>query len=118
VYLQKITKHNEPFMPALTKASIYISVHYRNGIHVSSRYMDSVQPQIRSFLNEADPCLAYSQCGTSMSCKTWRDTDVTVGSLWISVWGTWPSEAFPHGRPGSPTSNHLYEGASVCAMKI
>jgi hypothetical protein len=25
-------------------------------------------------------------------------------------WGIWPSEAFFHGRPGSPTSNHLYHG--------
>jgi hypothetical protein len=33
VYLQKIIEHNEPFMPALTKASTYIIVHYRNGIH-------------------------------------------------------------------------------------
>jgi hypothetical protein len=31
VYLQKITEHNEPFMPALMKASTYITVHYRNG---------------------------------------------------------------------------------------
>jgi hypothetical protein len=31
VYLQKITEHIEPFMPALTKASTYIIVHYRNG---------------------------------------------------------------------------------------
>jgi hypothetical protein len=42
VYLQKITEHNEPFMPALMKASSYITVHYRNGIHVLSRCMDSV----------------------------------------------------------------------------
>jgi hypothetical protein len=33
VYLQKILEHNEPFMPALMKASTYITVHYRNGIH-------------------------------------------------------------------------------------
>jgi hypothetical protein len=33
VYLQKITEHIEPFVPALTKASTYITVHYRNGIH-------------------------------------------------------------------------------------
>jgi hypothetical protein len=33
VYLQKITKHPEPFMPALMKASTYITIHYRNGIH-------------------------------------------------------------------------------------
>jgi hypothetical protein len=25
---------------------------------------------------------------------------------------------FPHGRPGSSTSKHLYEGASVCTMII
>jgi hypothetical protein len=45
VYLQKITEHNEPFMPALMKASTYITVHYRNGIHALSRCMDSVQPR-------------------------------------------------------------------------
>jgi hypothetical protein len=33
VYLQKITEHNEPFVPALMKASTYITVHYRNDIH-------------------------------------------------------------------------------------
>jgi hypothetical protein len=44
VYLQKITEHNEPFMPALMKASTYIIVHYRNGIHALSRCMDSIQP--------------------------------------------------------------------------
>jgi hypothetical protein len=33
VYLQKITEHTEPFVPALTKASTYITVHYRNGTH-------------------------------------------------------------------------------------
>jgi hypothetical protein len=42
VYLQKITEHSEPFMPALMKASTYITVHYRNGIHALSRCMDSV----------------------------------------------------------------------------
>jgi hypothetical protein len=30
VYLQKITEHHEPSMPALMKASTYITVHYRN----------------------------------------------------------------------------------------
>jgi hypothetical protein len=83
VYLQKITEHNEPFVPTLTKASTYNTVHYRNGTHASSRCMDSVQPQIRSFLNEVDLCLAYSQCGTSTYGKMWRDTDTAVGSLWI-----------------------------------
>jgi hypothetical protein len=48
VYLQKITKHNEPFMPALMKTSTYITVHYRNGIHALSRCMDSVQPRTPS----------------------------------------------------------------------
>jgi hypothetical protein len=43
-YLQKITEHNEPFMPALMKASTYITVHYRNDTHTLSRCMDSVQP--------------------------------------------------------------------------
>jgi hypothetical protein len=33
VYLQKITEQNEPFVPALTKASTNITVHYRNGTH-------------------------------------------------------------------------------------
>jgi hypothetical protein len=47
-YLQKITEHNEPFMPALMKASTYITVHYRNGIHALSRCMDSVQPRTSS----------------------------------------------------------------------
>jgi hypothetical protein len=42
VYLQKITEHNEPFMPALMKVSTYITVHHRNGIHALSRCMDSV----------------------------------------------------------------------------
>jgi hypothetical protein len=48
VYLQKITEHNEPFMPALMKASTYIAVHYRNDIHALSRCMDSVQPRTPS----------------------------------------------------------------------
>jgi hypothetical protein len=48
LYLQKITEHNEPFMPALMKASTYITVHYRNGIHALSRCMDSVQPRTPS----------------------------------------------------------------------
>jgi hypothetical protein len=48
VYLQKITERNEPFMPALMKASTYITVHYRNGIHALSCCMDSVQPQTPS----------------------------------------------------------------------
>jgi hypothetical protein len=48
VYLQKITKHNEPFMPALMKASTYTTVHYRNVIHALSRCMDSVQPRTPS----------------------------------------------------------------------
>jgi hypothetical protein len=48
VYLQKITEHNDPFMPALMKASTYIIVHYRNNIHALSRCMDSIQPQTLS----------------------------------------------------------------------
>jgi hypothetical protein len=48
VYLQKITEHNEPSMPALMKVSTYITVHYRNGIHALNRCMDSVQPQTSS----------------------------------------------------------------------
>jgi hypothetical protein len=48
VYLQKITEHNEPFMPALMKASTYITVYYRNNIHALSRCMDSVQPRTLS----------------------------------------------------------------------
>jgi hypothetical protein len=48
VYLQKITEHNEPFMPALMKASTYITVHYRNGTHALSYCMDSIQPQTPS----------------------------------------------------------------------
>jgi hypothetical protein len=48
VYLQKITEHNEPFMPALMKASTYITVHYRNGTHALSCCMDSVQPRTPS----------------------------------------------------------------------
>jgi hypothetical protein len=48
VYLQKITEHDEPFMPALMKASTYITIHYRNGIHALSRCMDSVQPRTPS----------------------------------------------------------------------
>jgi hypothetical protein len=48
VYLQKITEHNEPFMPALMKVFPYITVHYRNGIHALSRCMDSVQPRTSS----------------------------------------------------------------------
>jgi hypothetical protein len=47
-YLQKITEHNEPFMPALMKAATYITVHYRNGIHALSRCMDSVRPRTSS----------------------------------------------------------------------
>jgi hypothetical protein len=31
-------------------------------------------------LNEADPCLADSQRGTSTYGKMWRDTDAAVGS--------------------------------------
>jgi hypothetical protein len=52
VYLQKITEHNEPFMPALMKAFTYITVHYRNGIHALSRCMDSVQPRTSSIWME------------------------------------------------------------------
>jgi hypothetical protein len=48
VYLQKITEHNEPFMPTLMKVSTYITVHYRNGIHALSHCMDSVQPRTPS----------------------------------------------------------------------
>jgi hypothetical protein len=48
VYLQKTIEHNEPFMRALMKASTYITVHYRNGIHALSRCMDSVQPRTPS----------------------------------------------------------------------
>jgi hypothetical protein len=48
VYLQKITEHNEPFMPALMKAFPYITVHYRNDIHALSYCMDSVQPRTPS----------------------------------------------------------------------
>jgi hypothetical protein len=32
----------------VTEASTYSTVHYRNGIHALSRYMDSVQPQTPS----------------------------------------------------------------------
>jgi hypothetical protein len=49
VYLQKITEHQEPFMPALMKAYSYITVYYRNDIHALSRCMDSVQPWTLSF---------------------------------------------------------------------
>jgi hypothetical protein len=52
VYLQKILECNEPFMPALMKASTYITVHYRNGIHALSRCMDSVQPRTPSVWTE------------------------------------------------------------------
>jgi hypothetical protein len=48
VYLQKIREHNKPFMPALMKASTYITVHYRNGIHALSHCMDNVQPRTSS----------------------------------------------------------------------
>jgi hypothetical protein len=48
VYVQKITEHNEPFMPALMKASTYITVHYRNDIHALSHCMDNVQPRTPS----------------------------------------------------------------------
>jgi hypothetical protein len=48
VCLQKIIEHNEPFMPALMKASTYITVHYRNGVHALSRCMDNVQPRTPS----------------------------------------------------------------------
>jgi hypothetical protein len=33
VYLQKMTEHLEPFVPALTKASTYNTIHYRNSTH-------------------------------------------------------------------------------------
>jgi hypothetical protein len=46
--MQKITEHNEPFMPALMKAFPYITVHYRNDIHALSRCMDSAQPRALS----------------------------------------------------------------------
>jgi hypothetical protein len=52
VYLQKITEHNEPSMPALLKASTYITVYYKNDIHASSRCMDSVQPRTLSIWME------------------------------------------------------------------
>jgi hypothetical protein len=58
VYVQKITEHNEPFMPALMKASTYIIVHYRNGTHALSRCMDNVQPRTPSVWME---CILASQ---------------------------------------------------------
>jgi hypothetical protein len=33
VYLLKIIEHIEPFVPALTKVSTYITVCYKNGTH-------------------------------------------------------------------------------------
>jgi tagatose-1,6-bisphosphate aldolase non-catalytic subunit AgaZ/GatZ len=47
-YMQKITEHNERFMPALMKVFPYITIHYRNDIHALSRCMDSVQPRTSS----------------------------------------------------------------------
>jgi hypothetical protein len=52
VYLQKFTEHNEPSMPALMKASTFITVHYRNDIHALSRCMDNVQPRTPSIWME------------------------------------------------------------------
>jgi hypothetical protein len=82
MYLQKIIEHTEPFVPALTKASTYITVHYRNGIHV---IIDVWRRPISDtpLLNGVHPCLTYSQCGTPTYGKTWRHTDATMGSLWI-----------------------------------
>jgi hypothetical protein len=44
MYLQKINLSCQH----VTKASTYITVHYRNGIHALNRCMDSVQPRTPS----------------------------------------------------------------------
>jgi hypothetical protein len=44
MYLQKMNLSCQ----YVTKASPYITVDHRNGIHALSRYMDSVQPQTPS----------------------------------------------------------------------
>jgi hypothetical protein len=33
-----------------------------------------------------------------------------------SCWEIWPSETFCHGRSGSPTSSHEYEGSFLCVQ--
>jgi hypothetical protein len=92
VYLQKITEHNEPFMPTLMKASTYITVHYRNGTHAfiaawtasNLRYapygkmwnvhvwqnMARHRRDVGSHYNRSHPSLAGLSCGTTMYGKT------------------------------------------------
>jgi hypothetical protein len=88
VYLQKITEHNEPFMPALMKASTYITVHCRNGTHALSRCMDSVQPRTPSVRME---CILasherHAECTRMKHVATHNSkTDVKMGSVeWIT----------------------------------
>jgi hypothetical protein len=77
------TCRKEPSVPA-GHGSAHIQ--YRSLIETISMRQTAAwtaKPQIRSFLNEVDPCLAYSQCGMSTYGKTWQDTDAAVGSLRI-----------------------------------
>jgi hypothetical protein len=48
-------------------------------------------------LNRVYPCLAYSQCGTHMYEKTWRDTDATWVPIVIGP--IHPSQDFPVAPP-------------------
>jgi hypothetical protein len=88
VYLQKITEHNEPFMPTLMKASTYITVRYRNGTHALSRCMDNVQP--RTFSVWMEYILAsheqHAGCTRMKHVATHNSqTDAKMGSVeWIT----------------------------------
>jgi hypothetical protein len=80
VYMQKITEHNEPFVLALTKASTYITVPYRNGIHALSRCMDSVQPQTPSVWME---CILASHIQHAECARMTKHGDITTHDMFI-----------------------------------
>jgi hypothetical protein len=77
------TYRKEPFVPARHRS---VPIQYRSLTEMVS--MRQAAAWTASNLrytpfNEANPCLAYSQCKMSAYGKTWRDSDTTVGSLWI-----------------------------------
>jgi hypothetical protein len=64
----------------VTEASTYITVHYWNGIHASSRCMDSVQPQTPSVWMECIPAshIRHVEC-TRMA----KRGDITTHDMFI-----------------------------------
>jgi hypothetical protein len=92
VYLQKITEHNEPFMPALMKQSTYITVNYRNSIHALSCCMDSIQPQTPSIWME---CILASHISRHAECtRMTKRGDITTHDMFILNRACHPSYDF------------------------